>query len=530
MTTNYELIQLRSKLKVHNSISRDFAMGEGLEDTVYRILKTLCVNYHWEIGIFWKMEEDRELRYVTSWYRPKFKNSPIIDLKKNSSLNIGTGLPGISAKNKKAKWIRDIGTISNRKLKEAAKETQISGAYAVPVIYDKKVLGVLEFLRTSKETPGKEFRDIIRSELPNISQYLKKKVNEAKILLNEEKAETLIELAPAIVYSVNKDHVITSLNPAVEKITGMKRQDLIGKPLTTLICPDDREYAKEKFKDNLKSNTAEPFEVEIITSTDETLIGEIKEKTKMDDGNIIETFGIIRDVTERYLLERQREVWLGVATHELKTPLTSIKAYTQLMQQKLKGSNKDFETYLTRIDKLTNRMSRLINEFMDITRIRSGELELNMDKLDICGIIKEVVKDIQHTTDTHKIIYKQSRPIYVKGDKQRITEVFSNLIDNAIKYSPESDKVMVSTTSTGNSVTIKVKDFGHGIKEENVERIFDLFYREARDHQKTSGMGMGLFISKAIIKGHRGSIRVNSVVGEGTTFSVILPLYKLSGK
>lgn len=223
-------------------------------------------------------------------------------------------------------------------------------------------------------------------------------------------------------------------------------------------------------------------------------------------------------------LETQKDEFISIASHELKTPITSLKAYTQLLRSlhKRKG-DESYETFLLKMEEQVNRLTDLIADLLDVTKIQSGKLMLRPENFDLCELINEVTAEIQHTTN-HKIIAKLTKikPIY--ADRNRIRQVIANLLTNAIKYSPETSLIVVSAKPGRHGVSISVKDEGIGIPEEKKDHVFERFYRVHEDKGNTyPGLGLGLYISKEIVTRHRGKIWVESKEHQGSTFSFILP-------
>ena len=223
--------------------------------------------------------------------------------------------------------------------------------------------------------------------------------------------------------------------------------------------------------------------------------------------------------------EKRRDHFLGIASHELKNTLAGIKSYTQLLERKLQNDPKN-ASYLDRIDSNTNRMKRLIDDLIDLTKLRSQKLTLIADTFEINQLVKEVCEEIQLATPSHHIICKVGHPVFLTADRMRIRQVITNVIKNAIKYSPHAKSIIVSTNAMGKYMKVSVEDFGIGIQKANQEKIFNLFYRVEKESTRTNGLGIGLYISNEIIKLHRGTFSLKSIYGKGSTFSFTLPIHK----
>ncbi|RYZ97787.1 MAG: PAS domain S-box protein [Sphingobacteriaceae bacterium] len=236
--------------------------------------------------------------------------------------------------------------------------------------------------------------------------------------------------------------------------------------------------------------------------------------------------GVTFDITGHKNLQQQKDDFISIASHELKTPVTSIKAYTQVLERMLtqKGDTKE-AGMISKMDNQVNRLTALIGDLLDVTKINSGKLQFNDRDFVFDELLNEVTEDLQRTTDRHTLITKFNYSGTVYADRDRITQVITNLITNAIKYSPQAGEIIVSSEQHENEVHVCVKDNGVGISEEKQERVFEQFYRVSGNKQHTfPGLGLGLYISSEIIKREGGRIWINSMEGAGATFCFALPI------
>ncbi|MDI1325130.1 MAG: HAMP domain-containing sensor histidine kinase, partial [Algoriphagus sp.] len=185
-----------------------------------------------------------------------------------------------------------------------------------------------------------------------------------------------------------------------------------------------------------------------------------------------------------------------------------------------------FKPTLERVDKQILRLTRLITEMLDLSRLEESKLDLKKETFDLNTLVNETIQDLQHTSTSHTINLSQNFGANVKGDRDRIQQVLINFINNAIKYSPDKKlvEIMISEAEN-NQVKISVKDFGIGINKVDQSKIYERFYRVSGKNEKNfSGFGIGLYIAKEIIERHQGTISVESKIGQGSTFSFSLPI------
>lgn len=233
-----------------------------------------------------------------------------------------------------------------------------------------------------------------------------------------------------------------------------------------------------------------------------------------------------KQIAEKVKLERQKNDFISMASHELKTPVTSIKGYTQALHRRFQNEgNKEAEGFLAKMDNQINKLTSLIGDLLDATKVSAGQLEYNLDHFDFNNLVIEVTEEMQQTSRKHQIKLTLDDSVSVFGDRNRIGQVITNLLSNAIKYSPQSDQVLVTTALVDNQIKLSVQDFGIGISEQNQGNVFEQFFRAGGFLQNTfAGLGLGLFISSKIMKRHQGEMVVTSVEGEGSIFTISLPV------
>jgi PAS domain S-box-containing protein len=233
----------------------------------------------------------------------------------------------------------------------------------------------------------------------------------------------------------------------------------------------------------------------------------------------------MEDVTEKKHIEQQKDDFISIASHELKTPVTSMKLYAQLLQKHpLITKDKKASYLLSQMDSQMKRLTELVASFLNVYKLRNGKLRLKKQRFQLEELLAEVVGNFQYTISSHIVERTDDTKVKVYADKARIHQVLVNLISNAIKYSPEADKVIVSQKPEANKVTVSVKDFGMGIPKEEQTKIYERFFRAKGKKEGTiPGLGLGLFISNEIVKQHGGDLWVKSTEGKGSTFYFTLP-------
>jgi signal transduction histidine kinase len=230
-------------------------------------------------------------------------------------------------------------------------------------------------------------------------------------------------------------------------------------------------------------------------------------------------------LAERKNLEQQKDNLISFASHELKTPLTSVKAYVQILGRLVKNmKEKRAIFYVKNMSDQVNRLAHLVNDLLDVSKIEVGGLELRKTTFSLQNLIKETVHLVRQVNSKYKIVIRGLARRTIYGDEDRIGQVLINLLLNAIKYSPRARQIQVLIERHKDSITIGVKDFGIGIDPKYHEKIFEPFYRVAHNNDTTaSGSGIGLYIAWSIVKKHGGTMWVKSKPGKGSTFYFSLP-------
>lgn len=236
--------------------------------------------------------------------------------------------------------------------------------------------------------------------------------------------------------------------------------------------------------------------------------------------------GFVLDISERKELEQRKDTFIGMASHELKTPVTCLKGCLSLLQRLLANQdNEKVRRNLTRMDTQIEKLTKLINDLLDISRMQTGKLIYREEEIEVDALVQDIVESVQETTVTHQLQISGASRAVVFGDRDRLGQVLINLLTNAMKYSSDAHLVIVHLSTEGRQVLISVQDFGLGIAKEHHHKIFERFYQVTDPTEKTyPGLGIGLTISSEIVKRHQGRLWVESEHGQGASFHLSLPL------
>ena len=295
-------------------------------------------------------------------------------------------------------------------------------------------------------------------------------------------------------------------------------KDEFGQPLSSTALPATSALQGERYTQALVNY--------IDKHTGKSLWSVVKASPIFDaQGRVQFAITIFSDLTERMELEQRKDSFMSMASHELKNPVTALKGFAQLLKRRME--KQDIEgsgDLLVRMETQIARLTKLIEDLLDVSKIEAGGLEYAEERIAIDGLIQDIAETIQHTNTTHSIRMHGTSHKQVIGDSDRLGQVFINLMTNAMKYSPQATSVDVSIAAAHDEVLVGVRDYGVGIPEEHLSKVFERFYRVHDAKEQTfPGLGLGLYISHEIVKRHGGRIWVESTEGKGATFYVALP-------
>lgn len=381
----------------------------------------------------------------------------------------------------------------------------------LPVVVTSPVLQELN----EKEGLSVFFRDVTGRRMTDVMRYY---------------MEALIEASSDAIVGKTLDGQVICWNKGAEQLYGFTAEEMLGKSIAVIMPSDRRHELEEIIQHICRGEHIERHET-VRVRKDGTLIDVSLATSPIKDagGILIGVAVIAHDITERKRIEKElrekeqrKDDFIGMASHELKTPITSIKAMTQLLQLRLeKEGNREAARYLERMDGQIDRLNRLVSDLLDVTKIQEGRLELLKAIFNFDEWLKDLIDDLQQTI-SHKITCSGKVGRGVMADRDRVGQVVTNLITNGVKYSPRADSIDIRVTADQDNVIVSVQDYGIGIPPALQEMIFERFFRVMRD-RSVPGLGMGLFIASEIVKLHGGNIWVESVEGKGSTFSFSIP-------
>jgi PAS domain S-box-containing protein len=396
-----------------------------------------------------------------------------------------------------------------------------------PVINDENV--VTHYIGIQNDITR---RKVAESALAKEKEYLEERVVERTHDLQESEAymASIIETIRESLVVIDEHMKVMSVNEHFCKFFQLTASEIIGRELFSL---GNGQWDIPELKDLLlnilpHNNPFEGFELE----NDFPKIGrkllalnarQIVLKGKYQDRILI----AIEDITERREIEQRKEDFISIASHEMKTPLTSIKGNVQLLERRAQRNNDTaYIDGLATANKSIARLERLIYDLLDVSKIQSGKIEFNYTSFDFDQLVAEAVSGVQVTTQTHHLKITGASNTTIAADYGRLEQVLINLLNNAVKYSPAANEVKIHISKASDYVKVSITDDGVGIHVRDQKRIFERFYRADQITEKFPGVGIGLYVSSQIVKEHKGTLWVESEEGKGSVFNFTIPINK----
>ena len=318
------------------------------------------------------------------------------------------------------------------------------------------------------------------------AEIAERKRAEERLRLSENRYRRLFEASRDGILIVDPcTGTITDANSSMTELLGYTHEQLLGQELWHIGLLKDREATLEALRE-LQENHVLRYETMLLHTTEGPRRElEIVCNLYQENGHDVIQCNI-RDITERKELERRKDEFISMASHELKTPVTSLKGFLTLLQRRLtaQGEEKGLH-YLARMDAQVHRLTKLINDLLDLSKMQAGQLVYREERFDVDALVQEIVENVQGTTQTHHLLLEGQAQAEMFGDRDRIEQVLINLLNNAIKYSPHADTVLVHVSQEHNQAHVSVQDFGIGIAREHQHKIFERFYQVTDPEEKT---------------------------------------------
>jgi two-component system sensor histidine kinase VicK len=353
------------------------------------------------------------------------------------------------------------------------------------------------------------------------------KVTERILSESETRFRTMAEGTNIYISMGDESGNAIYFNQAWTRLTGRSMSHLLDFNWADMLHPDDRERYLSVYNEAFKAQTPFHSGFRVLTAEGDyrwlLTDGSVR---RYSDGAFAGFIGAAVDITELKQDEQRKNDFISMVSHELKTPLTSAMAYVQVSKKRTEEAGDAVSAgMLERTEKQLVKMARMINGFLDVSRLESGKIQIDCQRFDLAELIKEIEEETLSSILTHRILFAPMPATWVNADREKIGQVIQNLISNAVKYSAPNSIIRIAVEDINGKAQISISDEGIGISATDLPRLFERFYRvKDAETRHIAGFGIGLYLSAEIVKQHGGRIRVESTVGEGSTFYFTLPV------
>lgn len=340
---------------------------------------------------------------------------------------------------------------------------------------------------------------------------------------SEQKLNTALQYSKMAVWELDLQNRSITRSEGFDRLFGLTDTNMICDEATllALFLPEDREQLETLFQ---TITAGENFDFQGRIRTKDGIIKWInfQGRAEKNPAGNEKVLGTLYDITRDKLAEREKDDFISIASHELKTPLTSLKGSLQVLERMKDTPTAMFTAMVQQAVKSMDKVTTLVDELLNAGRVAEGQLHLKKTRFNLSRAIDECCLHVT-AAGTYHLVTEGDKDLQVEGDSERIQRVVVNFVNNAVKYAPQSKEIIIRVEQLPGAVKIAVADKGPGIAAEKIPHLFDRFYRADQSGEQYSGLGLGLYISAEIIKKHGGEIGVDSQPGQGSTFWFTLP-------
>lgn len=358
-----------------------------------------------------------------------------------------------------------------------------------------------------------------------------RRIAEQALIESEALKSSILESIAEGTVITDPEGLIVAINPAMERLSGTRQADVRGKPFAeafTMLGEDGRPKAWEE---TLLFRSIHERQVMTTRGYQHTLLAHDGRQVPFggtaspmidDHGNLLGGVEVVRDVSYEREVDLLKSNLVSTVSHELRTPLTMIRGFSELLMARELGPERSSEA-LSQISASSERLSRLIDDLLSVSRIESGQLAMRTRSVDVSEAIREAAAPLSGERSIE--LHLEDGMPSAEADPDMLAQILTNLVSNAMKYSPEGSPVEVRARSVGSSIEVSVRDYGIGMDEVEMAHLFQRFYRSDREEVRhVGGTGLGLYITRTLVERQRGRIEAHSTLGEGSTFVFTLPM------
>jgi signal transduction histidine kinase len=343
---------------------------------------------------------------------------------------------------------------------------------------------------------------------------------EEELRESEARSRAMLRAIPDLVFRLSRDGTYLDYKAETGADLFAPPEIFLGKRVVDILPPPVAQQTMLAIAEALRTGKTQVFEYALPLQEEPR---EFEARIAVSGAD--EVVAIVRDITQRKEIDRLKDTFISTVSHELRTPLTSLRGFTELMLTRDFSPEKQREL-LAIVEKEAARLTDLINDFLDLQRIESGQQNYHLTGVDLAAVLRTSIALFSHATERHTFqVQVPDQLPRVRADADRLHQVLLNLLSNAVKFSPQGGEITIGVQTEGREVVVWVADHGIGIASEELPKVFERFFRgDNRDTRNIGGTGLGLTLVKEIIAAHGGRVWVESTLGQGSTFFFTLPV------
>jgi two-component system sensor histidine kinase/response regulator len=527
----------QDELELGYVVQKKLAEAASLHEGIRGVLAAVGARFAWDAGAFWAVDtHDGALRMSEMWQSDPDAAGTFARASRELRFGEGEGLPGRVWATCEPAWVEEFSSDPSFPRAEAARESGFCTAVAFPAASGGQVRGVLEFFARDQRAPDPEVLSLLPSVTGHLADFV---ATRGALEEHQGRFQAVLDAAPAPVYAKDVDGRYLFVNRRFEEVLDVRAEDAVGCTDYDIMPPEVA--ASVRANDEQVLSTGRQIEIEEVVPRDGTMHWYLSVKFPLRDGGgeVYAVCGISSEITElkraqQELTQREeaeratraKTEFLSRVSHELRTPLNAILGFGQLLE--VEPLNERQHASVEQIMKGGRHLVELVDELLEISRIESGEFKVSLRPVEIATAVEDILHLLQPLAAGRDVSIPEvgvSGPTCARADEQRTKQVLLNLLSNAIKYNRSGGSVDVRVSGTADGyVCVRITDTGHGIADEDLERLYSPFDRLGAEQSPIEGTGLGLALSKLMVEAMNGRLGVESQVGVGSTFVLELPL------
>jgi PAS domain S-box-containing protein len=550
--TDAALRENQDRLAANLAVTEILTDSPSLNDAAPRILRTVGENLGWMVGALWMPTEDGSaLRCFEVRHDRDIEVRNFVADTRARQFSPGHGLPGRVWRTRSSSWIQNVALDDNFPRGPVAVADGLCSAVAFPLLVRDRFLGVMEFFSTEERAPDAAMLAMFTNVGSQIGLFIERRQAENAV----RELAAIVESAEDAVLGKDLEGRITSWNAGAQKLFGYSPAEIVNRGIFTLVPPELHDAEREILAKLKRGESMPPFEsVRRASDGTDIDVSLTISPVRSAEGVVIGGSTIARDITERKAAEKERErllrreqdaraeaeaanrskdEFLASVSHELRTPLNAIVGWSALLNASMLDEESQRQA-IEVIDRNAKLQARLIEDLLDVSRIVSGNIRFERHPVSLPEVIEAAIDSVRPSADAKQIrLHVEMDPTtgLVQGDADRLQQVVWNLLNNAVKFTPDAGRVEVRLRPVDAHAELAISDTGEGIRADFLPFVFDRFRQaDSTTTRRHRGIGIGLAIVQHLVNLHQGSVVAESDgEGKGATFRVTLPTLNRNG-